>query len=167
MLLFIMALSLVAEPQALPEAIPATPAPACEKPALKNQRNRFLLFGLVNPHPRLKESEARIDRQINNTLGALLPSWEDPTTFRDWADEWRIANILLGYGENINEKLTWFVATTWAEGTIESKERFSPLGLPLDVAVKFTRNTWIVEGGMEYYPWGSPPGRRPTASRRT
>lgn len=128
-------------------------------------RRRYLLLGLLNLHPKLAESTAQIDRDINERFGLLLPGWREPETFADWRDRGMIVNGLIGYGEDINNLTGWFVVAAWGAGPIKNTESYRPLGIPIEVDVNFYRSTLVLEAGLDLFPWGRP-AQKPYANFR-
>jgi hypothetical protein len=115
----------------------------------------FWFIGTSNYHIRLEESEAQIDGLLNNTIGKLLPRWQEPVTFKDWSDEWRIWDLWVGYGRDLGPKSAWSVYAGGGVGTIINREKYLPLeSLILDA--DFTRKSLLIGSSLSYYPWGRP-----------
>ena len=119
-----------------------------EQPRLRT-RNWYVGLGATNYHPRLRESEAQIDRQINR-LFAWLPSWERPTTFADWRDRFFLWDMTVGAGTDVSRKTTLMVWTGGATGTIKNKARYGLFATD----IRFTRTTFFVVPEFFYYPLG-------------
>ncbi len=106
-------------------------------------------FGMSNYYPKLRDSEARIDRQLNRPLG-WLPFWQEPTTFADWRDKHFLWDVVIGVGRDLSPKTTLFLWTGGAKGTIKNKERYGPLRTD----IRFTRTSAFLTPELFYYPRG-------------
>ena len=137
---------------------PAAQAAAPQAPAEKEEawQNRwFFTWGATNLHPGLAESEGRINRLINGTLGRVLPRWERPATFKDWSDDFRIWDLHFGFGRDINQKWAWAVNSAVTSGLVKNNETYRvPMFLKTDI--DFKREVLGVIGSVGYYPFGKP-----------
>ncbi len=123
--------------------------------SLDEERSKwFFVFGAANVQPRLKASEKQIDEQINGIFGAVLPRWEEPRTFRDWRDEFRLWDLHVGLGRELSPKWVWMSTVGGSIGTVRNEDRYYPLGVPAMFHVDFSRKFWFASTGMLYYPWG-------------
>ena len=109
----------------------------------------YMGIGASNYYPKLRESEARIDRQLNRRFG-WLPFWRRPTTFADWRDKHFLWDLTIGVGRDLSPKTTLFIWTGGAKGTIKNKERYGPL----DTDIRFTRTSAFLTPELFWYPWG-------------
>ena len=139
------------EPSALSQE-QAAPDEPDEKPA----KSWFLTMGAANVQARLKESETRIEKLIKQPLGALLPRWKDPVTFKDWGNDGKLWDLHLGIGRDLSPKWAWYIATGGISGTIKNKETYYPLVIPTDLHITFKRRVMFLYTGVDYYPWGKP-----------
>lgn len=114
----------------------------------------FLVFGAANLQPRLEPSELQIKQQINNVFGNILPRWEEPRTFRDWRDEFRLWDVHLGFGRELSPKWVWISTFGGSLGTVRNEDRYYPLGIPAMFHIDFSRKLWFASTGLLYYPWG-------------
>jgi len=132
-------------------------APAAESDSEEGRYRGWQVFvAAANLWPRLDETEAKIDRLINNGVGRLCPRWEEPRTFSDWRDDGMLWDFQLGVGRDIADKWTWYAAAGGAFGHQPNSHRYFPLGLPMKIGVDFDRSAWFVTSGLDYYPWGVP-----------
>ena len=120
------------------------------------EKQWFFILGTSNYHVRLEEAEEQIDNQLNRTFGSVLPRWKDPITFKDWSDDWRIWDLWAGVGRDIGPKSAWAIYAGGGMGTIENREWYFPLGVPLRVDADFTRRSFFLGSSVSYYPWGKP-----------
>ena len=59
----------------------------------------------ANLWPKLDESEAKIDRLINNALRRVIPRVEEPITFKDWRDDLKLWDFQTGLSAaTLNER---------------------------------------------------------------
>lgn len=124
--------------------------------------NWFLFLAASNLHPKLDETEDLIEKLINNGLGSVCPRWEDPETFSDWRDEFRLWEVMAGVGYHLSPKWAWYIATGFVRGTTQKETNMFPLFLPVKTEVEFTRSVIFITSGLDYYPWGKsvlPPKR--------
>ena len=112
----------------------------------------FWFVGTSNYHLRLRTSEDQIDRMLNRPLGLLLPRWQEPTTFKDWSDDWRIWDLWAGIGRDINQHTSWSIYAGGGAGTIRNRSVY----LPLTVDADFTRRSILAGSSITYYPFGKP-----------
>lgn len=124
-----------------------------EQPAFKP--SSFWFVGTSNYYLRLEESEAQVDGLLNNTVGRLLPRWEDPTTFKDWSNESRIWDLWIGYGRDISPRTSWAIYAGGGAGTIVNRKRYLPLDL-LTFDADFTRKSLLLGTSLSFYPCGRP-----------
>jgi len=108
-------------------------------------------IGGSNYHPKLKDSEAQIDQQINGLFG-ILPGWSEPVTFRDWERNFYLWDMCFGIGRDISPRTSWMVWTGGATGTMESKEHV----FPFETDIRFTRTTSFLTLQGYFYPLGKP-----------
>lgn len=127
-----------------------------KSPAARRDRYWYLIAGVANVWPRLEESTAEIDRDINNLFGPLLPRWEEPDTFADWRDKFMLWDVHLGAGYSFNDHWSAFSTAGFIAGTARTENVYFPIGLPTNIKVKFHRKVWFVSAGLDYYPWGKP-----------
>jgi len=121
------------------------------------EKKWFWILGTTNYHVKLDESEDDIDLQINTLLGTLMPGLDEPTTFKDWSDDWRVWDIWAGFGRDIHAKSSWSVYAGGGQGTIENNDFALLLGLiPIDTDIDFTRRSYFAGTSVSYYPWGRP-----------
>ncbi|HDP35752.1 MAG TPA: hypothetical protein ENN29_11665 [Candidatus Hydrogenedentes bacterium] len=113
------------------------------------ERRWYFGVGATNFYPKLRESERKIDRQINNVFG-WLPGWERPTTFADWRGRHYLWDLTVGAGRDLSPKLTLMFWTGGAKGTIKNKRRY---GL-LKTDIRFTRASIFFAPELYWYPWG-------------
>lgn len=125
----------------------AAPAPKAE--ADPYERHWYFATGASNYHPRLNESEAKIDRQLNDVLG-WLPFWKAPTTFRDWEQDFLLWDMTVGLGSDITPKTSWMCWTGGAIGEIKNNEHYGPL----ETDITFTRTTTFFTVQGYWYPRG-------------
>jgi hypothetical protein len=120
-------------------------------------QNRWYFFvGPANVHARLKESEAEINHQLNDTFGRIIPGWKDPTTFKDYSNQLKLWDLHLGLGRDISPKWSWFVDGGGIIGSVKNHDSYWFYLAPLKTKIDFNRNVWFVAGGLDYYPWGKP-----------
>ena len=112
-------------------------------------RHWYFAFGSSNFHPRLEESEAKIDRQVNDLVG-WLPPWKNPITFKDWADDFKLWDVTFGVGRDFTPRTSWMIWTGGATAHIENHERYGPL--TTDIGFKRFTAFLTVQGYC--YPWG-------------
>jgi hypothetical protein len=112
-------------------------------------------YGPANVHAKLNTSEARINREINDTLGSVVPGWSPPRTFRDWNDEWRIWDMHFIVGRDLSSKLDGFLDFGASAGLVKNKDNYL-LPIPFRTNIRFSRVMWFVSCGLNYYPWGKP-----------
>lgn len=143
-------------PAASTEEPAAVPEPEAKHQTEPYQNRWFIYGGATNYHTRLEPSERQIDRQINGIFGALLPRWEEPETFKDWSRDWKLWDVWVGVGRDINPKWSWSVSVGGGEGTVKNDGTYYPLLIPADIAVDFTRMEAYIEGCVSWYPWGKP-----------
>ncbi len=120
-----------------------------EKPGSEWQ----VLLGVTNYFSKLEESGDEI-KSLNAVARALIPSWDNPTTFSDWRDKGMLADIWGGLGKNISTHLVSYVLVGGGIGTIKNHKGYSSLVGPLHAAVDFGRSEVFIEIGLDYYPWG-------------
>jgi hypothetical protein len=120
------------------------------------QKQWFFVLGTSNYRVRLEESEDQIDNQINRLLGSVLPSWDKPTTFKDWSDNGRIWDLWAGFGRDICARSSWAVYAGGGQGTIPNEGWYYPVGIPLKIDVDFTRRSLFAGASVSYYPLGRP-----------
>ena len=60
------------------------------------EKHWMFSMGGSNYYPRLKESEAQINSQINGTLGRVIPGWRRPQTFKAWRDNMLLWDLCFG-----------------------------------------------------------------------
>ncbi len=116
----------------------------------------FWFAGTSNYHNKLKTSERRVDRQINDTFGLLFPRWRRVTTFQDWRDQWLIWDFFAGVGRDINESLSWTVYVNGGQGTIRNRDRYGLLALPVETKIYFTRQSYGAGASLRWWPVGRP-----------
>lgn len=134
--------------------------------AEQNEPNKwFMYWGAANIHPGLRESEARIDRELNDTLGKLIPGWKRPITLKDWSDSFLLWDGHVGIGRDLSPKWSWFAGTGGAAGTVKNNERYL-LPVPLRVRMDFSRRAFFLVTGLDYYAWGKPGLRRESAPNK-
>jgi hypothetical protein len=123
--------------------------PAAESNAADYDRHWYFAFGTSNFHPRLDESEAKIDREINR-LFTWCPFWKEPVTFKDWADDFCLWDITVGVGRDFTPKTSWMIWTGGSAATIENNERYGPVS----TEIEFARFTAFLTVQGYWYPWG-------------
>lgn len=119
-------------------------------------RGWFWFVGTSNYHVKLDASEALNDRLLNRPMNLLLPAWEEPTTFKDWSDDWRVWDVWAGVGREINDHLSWALYSGGGAGTIRNHDMYYPLGVPLRVKADYTRRSMFLGVSLSIYPWGRP-----------
>jgi hypothetical protein len=124
-----------------------------------------MYWGAANLHSDLKESEAKIDRELNGTLGMLIPTWKKPITLKDWSDEFRLWDAHVGVGRDLSPKWAWFLGTGGTTGTLKNDDPYV-FPLPLRVQADFTRTLKFVVTGLNWYPWGKPHLQREPGGNR-
>lgn len=115
-----------------------------------------VFFSAANIWPKLDESEGKIDKLINNGLGRLFPRWEEPETFKDWRDDFKLWDLQLGVGREINPHLAWYAIVGGVRGYQPNSGRYLLLGVPVKVNANFERTVFCAGVGLDYYPWGQP-----------
>lgn len=125
------------------------PEPAIEAEEEPYRRHWYFGMGGTNYHPKLRESEGQIDRQLNDIFG-IFPGWEEPTTFADWRDDFMLWDIVGGIGRDLTPKTTLMVWFGGAMGSITSREHY---GL-LSTKINFKRTSLFVAPEIFYYPFG-------------
>jgi hypothetical protein len=115
------------------------------------EKHWYLSVGTSNHHPKLKESEAQIDEEVNGLFG-LLPRWKNPTTFEDWADDFKLWDVAVGIGRDITPRTSWGVWMGGAGATIKTKARYGIL----DTDIRFSRASAFLTVQGYVYPWGKP-----------
>ena len=133
----------------------AAPVPEVAKEK-QDPLNQFWFIGTSNYHLRLRESESKVDRELNGLVGSLLPGWKEPTTFKDWSDDFKIWDLWIGYGRDISRKWSWSIYAGGGAGTIENNHTYSMLFLPVEVDADFTRRSLLAGSSVSFYPWGKP-----------
>ena len=116
----------------------------------------FVLVGAANYHARLEESEQEIDDNINGLFGKILPRWQEPETFKDWSDDWKLWSLWAGFGRDLSPKWLWAVSAGGGEGTVKNSNTYRPFLIPAKIDVDFTRLEVYLEGTLTWYPWGKP-----------
>lgn len=106
-------------------------------------------IGATNYYPRLRESEAKIDRQINKVFG-VLPGWKEPTTFADWRGKHFLWDGTLGVGRDLSPKLTLMCWVGGSKGVIKNREQYGPLR----TNIQFTRTSLFISPELFWYPLG-------------
>ncbi len=135
------------------------PVSAAEKKTSEQegfQKQSFWFFGTSNYHLKLHEAESKVDRMLNTPLGLIFPRWEEPTTFKNWSDDFKIWDFWAGYGRDINEKFSWSIYGGGGAGTVPNSKRYYPLGVPLKLNMDFTRRSLMIGSSISWYPWGKP-----------
>jgi len=125
-------------------------------PHTDQEKDWFWGIGATNYHPEFKESERLIDKEINEPLGNMFPDWKKPETFKDWSDDYKIWDLWLMLGRDINEKSSWFIEMGGMTSDIDNSKTYLSSGVPIDVDVDFSRTEAFVLGVLSYYPWGKP-----------
>lgn len=116
------------------------------------EKHWYLNVGASNFHPRLWESESKVNSQMNHTLGAVIPSWERPTTFKNWEKDWMIWDADIAIGRDITPKTAWAARTGGAVAMIGNVNRY----WPIISDVHFGRKTAFVTLQGYYFPFGKP-----------
>lgn len=131
--------------------------PSTEKEEAGALEGWHVFFTAANVYPRLDDTEAKIDRLINDDVGRLFPAWEKPRTFSDWRDEGMLWDFQIGMGRDVTEKGTVYVSVGGTAGEQKNPKWYPPVGVDVD----FARSLWFVSAGYDYYFWGRPvlPGR--------
>jgi hypothetical protein len=151
--LLLSAAAFAAEKKAEEVKSPAT----CSKPDKDSaEKHSFWFIGSSNYHLRLKESEERINGMLNRPLGAVLPRWKHPITFKEWSEDFRIWDLWGGFGHDINDWLSWSIYAGGGAGTVPNQETYFPLGLPTTIKADFTRRSLLLGSSLSYYPFGRP-----------
>ncbi|HOJ31925.1 MAG TPA: hypothetical protein PKY35_04710 [Candidatus Hydrogenedentes bacterium] len=114
----------------------------------------YLILGVSNVYPGLRESEHEINRDINGRLGSLFPRWNKPETFSDWRDEMRLWDLQVGVGRHLSPRWSAFAIVGGIMGTARTRNGYFPLGFPIHIYTKFERKVWFLASGVDYYPWG-------------
>jgi len=117
----------------------------------------FLIVGAMNYHAHLDESERMVNREMNGLLGRALPSWQEPTTFKDWSKEWKLWDLYFGVGKDIAPRWTWQATTGAGIGAIHNEHEYHPFAVPLKIEIDFSRADVFLETGLNYYPFGKVP----------
>ena len=141
-----------------PQYNPTQNTPAQKTPAKDTafSSRPFFFFGTSNYHLRLNESEDKTDRMLNKPFGTLLRNWEDPDTFKDWSDDFRLWDLWIGYGRQFHPKAAWTIYGGGGAGTIPNTKRYYPLFIPMDLDANFTRRSILLGASLRYYPFGAP-----------
>ncbi|MBI5093030.1 MAG: hypothetical protein HZB26_11405 [Candidatus Hydrogenedentes bacterium] len=143
--------------EAAEAAAPPGETPAAEElEADAENSGWFGILGAMNYHTHLDESERVVNREMNGVFGRVLPSWQEPTTFKDWSEDWKLWDLYLGAGKDIALRWSWQATTGAGIGFISNSKRYRPLGFPLKIDVDFERADVFVETGVNYYPWEKP-----------
>ena len=102
------------------------------KPAAQNlDESWFLLLGAMNYHAQLGESEQMVNREMNGIFGRVLPSWQEPITFKDWSRNWKLWDLYGGVGKDLGPRWSWQATAGAGVGAIPNGKRYRPLGIPL------------------------------------
>jgi hypothetical protein len=126
----------------------------------------FWLLGAMNYHARLDESERVVNREMNGIFGRVLPSWQEPTTFKDWSQDWKLWDLYFGVGKDIAPRWSWQATTGAGIGAISNSHKYHPLGIPLKINIDFSRADVFLETGVNYYPFEKPEFKGDTAEGR-
>lgn len=121
--------------------------PASEQAAY--EKHWYVGVGGTNYHPRLRESEDQIKRELNN-LFDWMPCWKKPKTFADWRDDFMLWDFVAGFGRDLTPKTNWMIWFGGAMGSMTSRERY---GL-ISTKINFKRSSIFVAPELFYYPWG-------------
>jgi hypothetical protein len=113
----------------------------------------YFTWGAANVYPRLAESEAYINRDINGPLGVLFLNWKKPATFKDYRESGLLWEPYVGVAKELNRKMVVFLTAGAVRGTIMSSGSYRLLLMPTKVDVRFRRTTAYVTTGLSYYPW--------------
>lgn len=127
-----------------------------EKEAPEKPLKQFFFVGTSNYHILLRESEARIDRQLNDTFGLITPDWRNPRTFKDWSEEFLLWDLWFGYGRVLSKHFAWSIYTGGGLGTVPNEHTFHPLLMPVKFKVDFTRMSVLAGTSITWYPFGPP-----------
>lgn len=131
-----------------PDAAPDKKAPA----DARYEKHWMFSMGGSNYYPRLKESEAQINSQINGTLGRVIPGWRRPQTFKAWRDNMLLWDLCFGAGRDISPRFSWMAWTGGATGTIVNKHGYGPI----HTDIRFKRTTGFLTLQGYFYPLGKP-----------
>ena len=115
------------------------------------EKHWYFSMGALNYHPRMKESEAMIDREINQRLG-IIPGWQRPETFKDWEEDWLIWGSEFGIGRDITPKSTITLWTGGSYGYINNPNQYGFIGTD----VNFVRWMTFISMQYSYYFYGKP-----------
>jgi hypothetical protein len=169
--LFGLVLGAAAHAEESPAAASDAAPNADSQPEKKSRLEGWQFFHVMaNIWPRLEESEDKIDKQLNKGLGRLFPRWEEPTTFKDWRNDFKMWDLQIGVSKDIGKK--WAVAVTGGavEGLIPNSEKYY-FPLPVKVNANMERQSWSVSVAADYYFRGRPSldpatkGQNPVARR--
>lgn len=125
------------------------------QPSEERPSSWYFFWAPSNVHPRLYESEAKINHQINDTIGRLIPGWDRPTTFKDQSGEFKLWDLHLGVGRHLTPKVSAFLDFGGTVGKARNNDNYWLL-LPLKSRIDFGRTVWFVATGVDWYPWGKP-----------
>ncbi|HOC67366.1 MAG TPA: hypothetical protein PKO23_01035 [Candidatus Hydrogenedentes bacterium] len=121
--------------------------PAQEQAAY--DKHWYFGVGGTNYHPRLRESEGQIQRELNG-LFDWMPRWKKPTTFADWRDDFMLWDFVAGFGRDLTPKTNWMLWFGGAAGSMTSRERY---GL-ISTKINFKRSSLFLAPELFYYPLG-------------
>lgn len=113
------------------------------------EKHWYMGVGGTNYHPRLRESEGQIKRELNG-LFDWMPCWEKPETFADWRDDFMLWDFVAGFGRDLTPKTNWMVWFGGATGSMTSRERY---GL-ISTKINFKRSSLFLAPELFYYPLG-------------
>ncbi len=112
------------------------------------ERNWYLAMGTANYHPRLRDSEAQIDRRLNAPLG-WLPFWKEPATSKDRRDRFMLWGLSLGIGRDMTPRTSLMLWINGATGAVKNKERYGPVRTD----IRFSRTSASLSLEGFFYPW--------------
>ncbi len=123
-----------------------------EQPASEQtvyDKHWYMGVGGTNYHPRLRESEGQIKRELND-LFDWMPWWKKPTTFADWRDNFMVWDFVAGFGRDLTLKTNWMLWFGGATGSMTSREHYGPIFSKIN----FKRSSLFLAPELFYYPMG-------------
>ncbi len=121
------------------------------------EQSWFVMFGMTNSHPALRDASRTIDRELNLPFRLVAPGFEDIRTFKEQADDFGIWSPMIGIGRNLNEYWDVYLQGGYSRWTIPTRQtNISLLLLPLHTDIQLTRSNFFAGAGATYFPWRMP-----------
>jgi hypothetical protein len=115
----------------------------------------YFFSGSVNNHPRLREAQKQMRRQIDGPFGVIAPGFRPVRTFADQRDEMMISTPYVGVGRKLSKCFDLFYQIGFSAGQINTREtRTSILLLPFHADVNEKRSSFFTGPGVTYFPLG-------------